>query len=122
MAAIYTNGTSGTIESLSYAYDNAGYRLSQKDTIGQTITTTTYVYDKQSRLNRTAGSAPTVWDRYDAVGNLVAETVLRTQTLTYDADNELTQENDPLNHYVLYDYDHNGNRIDEVAWDGSGVH
>src|SRR3989441_640197 len=117
---MYANNTSGTLETLAYTYDPTGYRLSQQDTAGQTTTTTTYAYDRQHRLNLTIVNGWKTYDRYDAVGNLAAETTSLTRTYTYDADNELTMEQTSPTIYILYDYDRNGNRIDALPWDGGG--
>ncbi len=111
LTAIYINGSSGTMESLTYTYDSARYQLTQKDVVGATTTTTTYVYDREHRLNKTTVSGSTTYDRYDAVGNLVAETLARTETLAYDADNELTTVTFSPTVWIQYQYDRNGNQV-----------
>ncbi len=109
---VYTNNSGGTIESLSYAYDKAGYQTSVTDVSSSTVVTV-YTYDRNHRQNKTVQGTSTTWDSYDAVGNPTRETTPAVETYVYDADNELIYANASTGGGWYYTYDKDGNRVSQ---------
>ena len=112
VTTIYTNGSSGNVQKIAYAYDNAGLRISETDTVGST---TTYSYDRARRVYQTVQGTSTTTDTWDAMGNLLQEvSPSGTFTYAYNADNEMTYANTSTGSSYLNSYDADGNRISWV--------
>jgi RHS repeat-associated protein len=106
--------TTGAAGNFTYAYDDAGNRVSQTDARGNT---TRFQYDARKRLTETDyPDSTSVKNTYDGPGNLasVTDQAGAVVSYTYDAANQLksvTQQNhpNPSNNTNSYNYDPLGN-------------
>ena len=109
------------LESISYALDNVGNRLSMTDTDG----VTSYTYDDINRLTGvtySSGTPVNVNYTYDPMGNrlIMVQDGISTSYTYDDADRLLTATTDGL--VTNYTWDNNGNLLTRGAetftWDG----
>lgn len=101
-AADYSTG-----EFFHYTYDAVGNRLTQETEAG----TNTYTYDIANRLTSVDGVAHT----WDANGNLLSD---GASTYTYDHANRLREVQQGDANYT-FSYDGLGNRVQQIAPDGT---
>jgi RHS repeat-associated protein len=115
------------VSSYAYTYDANGNRLSQTETNGGALETTTYTYDARDRLatvtyppDEISATGRVVTYTYDEVGNRLTELTtdpvsgaqIGSKSGTFDALNRLTVLEDLLDPpaTVTFDYDDNGNQ------------
>lgn len=116
-----SNRLNGAVVSqYDYSYDSNGNRLSQQETNGSGVETTTYVYDNNDRLTDADYPDATVSYGYDAAYNRTSETAVEKATMTtvanksfsYNNRNQVTSISDSANaaNNTTYNYDANGNQ------------
>ncbi|MCG7964044.1 MAG: hypothetical protein N0E54_15195, partial [Candidatus Thiodiazotropha taylori] len=116
-----SNRLNGAVVSqYDYSYDSNGNRLSQQETNGSGVETTTYVYDNNDRLTEADYPDATLSYGYDAAYNRTSETAVEKATRTtianksfsYNNRNQVTSISDSANaaNNTTYDYDANGNQ------------
>ena len=116
-----SNRLNGAVASrYDYTYDRNGNRLSQQETNGGAVETTTYVYDNNDRLTRADYSDATLDYGYDAAYNRTGETAVEkaggttvsSKTFSYNNRNQVTSISDSANaaNDTTYSYDANGNQ------------
>jgi RHS repeat-associated protein len=100
----------GTVTSV---FDAAGQNVEKIDRLGRAIS---YYYDPAGRQIGELWRSPTSADTdrqaftYDAAGNmLTASDFAGAYTFTYNADNEVATQTDPLGNLMTYSYDANNN-------------
>ncbi len=116
-----SNRLNGAVASrYDYTYDRNGNRLSQQESNGGGVETTTYVYDNNDRLTRADYPDATLDYGYDAVYNRTSETAVEkvggttvsSKTFSYNNRNQVTSISDSANaaNDTTYSYDANGNQ------------
>ncbi len=114
ISSIDHHDVNGTLQRFSYAYDDAGNRISVLTAAG----TERYTFDLLNRLTEVDyANGDVVTYSYDANGNRLTQTVNGVATnYTYDHADQLTDVNG-----TSYSYDANGNRTaagsDTFSWD-----
>jgi RHS repeat-associated protein len=116
-----TDGTSASLYSKSFVYDNVGNRLTQT-TVGSGAAgtplepgTIDYLYDTRDRIATVDGQAYT----WDANGNLTAKP--DGSTYAWDFDNRLTQVTLADGTTVEHVYDVDGNRVQTTTTPAGGT-
>ncbi|MGD0548718.1 MAG: DUF6531 domain-containing protein [Terracidiphilus sp.] len=101
------SGTSNA-STTTYAYDNAGRKVSETDALGHT---TSYTYDNAGRLIALSGVQGNLTYGYDDAGNRIAQTDARGNTtqFVYDARKRLVKTINPDNTTIVNTYDGPGN-------------
>ncbi|MRX56156.1 DNRLRE domain-containing protein [Bacillus idriensis] len=115
-------------QQVTSAYDNNGNEVLSTDEVGRK---TSYQYDYLDRLKATilvksSESDPEsikVSYEHDAQGNIKTRTEPRGNqtTFEYNKVNQVIKETDPLNKFIRYDYDENGNLLKVEKGKGSGT-
>jgi RHS repeat-associated protein len=104
-----------TGDSISYAYDEAGNRISMEDESG----TSTYTYDENDRLLKILkGNTTQISYDYDQVGNVTSVTDLKGNAVAYTYDKASRMETvSNTGKTTTYTYDENGRRK-SITYDG----
>ena len=116
LSVLHQSGTT-TLDGATYAYDNAGNRMSKANPLNNI--TEQYTYDPLYQLTQVVqGSTTTESYNYDSVGNRLSS--LGVSSYSYNSSNELT-----ANSAASFTYDNNGNTLTKAdatgtrnyAWD-----
>jgi YD repeat-containing protein len=103
-------------QTIAYAYDPAGNRLTKTDSAG----TINYTYDANDRLITESGPAGSFTYSYDANGNTIAKTDSGESIVyAYDFENRLINIESPTSN-IGYAYDADGIRVSQTV-NGSGT-